>query len=80
MSLEELVKNFIQKGGVLTIYPSDDSLHPIRYSIRIDGRTHTGKTNNLILVLEDVLTDDHNIDPLDDQALALIYGYDGPLY
>lgn len=82
-TLQELINEFIQKGGVMTIYPSGDSRYPIRYSLnlKVDGHTISGKTNNLAGDLEDILEDNNrNIDPLDDEALACVYGYDGPIY
>lgn len=62
VEVEELLKEFVQKGGVITLYASQDEQKPIRFSWKMNGQEWSGRATSLKSVLADVLEPDHDPD------------------
>ncbi len=77
---ETLLKEFIERGGVITLYPSNDKDLPFRFSLKFEGATISGKDRTVEDILFSVLAAPDDRDHADDEALAAIVGYDGPFF
>lgn len=69
--LEELIALFVQRGGVITIWPCTKGDRHMNFAMKFDGVESRGDTNNLGAVLREELS-------LDDQDIGGDYDWAKP--
>ena len=78
MDTNELLLNFINRGGVITLYPSlERDRYPIRFAAKWQGIEYSGSTPSLDVVLYDFISGEMRDDgpmPIDGEDARLAAG------